>query len=208
MIMELFNKMQKVSDEIGVISKTIEVGKGLTAYKAVSCDEVLRVINKAELKYGLFSYVKAVRLLGHNVRELINVNNGQKELIYEDTIELTLQITDIENGNHVEVSSLARGLDYWDKGFGKAMTYAKKYALINAYKLRMVDEDDPDLEKSVKKVAQSIDEKRIALTNYLVPRVTEFQNVCSSFGVNDLSELSNKEVEIIFNTFQKKGELC
>jgi len=66
----------------------------------------------------------------------------------------------------IEVESFGKGIDSGDKGFGKASTYARKYALLNVYKI--ATGEDPDAEKSKQlETKKTVSEKRIAVVNYL-----------------------------------------
>ena len=51
-----------------------------------------------------------------------------------------------EPSEYVDTVTFAEGIDPQDKGSGKAMTYADKYALMKAYKISTGD--DPDQEAS------------------------------------------------------------
>jgi len=61
---------------------------------------------------------------------------GDKEsIVHIDNIKMTLRIIDLEDTTQfIDIESFGKGIDSGDKGFGKASTYARKYALLNAYK--------------------------------------------------------------------------
>jgi hypothetical protein len=62
-------------------------------------------------------------------------------------IETTYRFVNVDKPDEfIEIVSFAEGIDSQDKGSGKAMTYADKYALMKAYKISTGD--DPDQEAS------------------------------------------------------------
>lgn len=74
---------------------------------------------------------------------------------------MTVRIINLDKPEeYIEVESFGRGLDSGDKGFGKASTYARKYALLNAYKI--ATGEDPDDVKSKEMLAmKTLDEKEL-----------------------------------------------
>jgi len=158
--MNIFQRMSLVTSEVKNISKDMTVGKGNFAYKAVSDNNVTQKINAAEQKYGLHSYAKQIELVEN--KEISTVNNSGKEVMYYvEIIKLTLVIVNLDKiDEKIEVVSYGRGLDTGDKGFGKASTYARKYALLNAYKLPTGEDLDQDASVPVKKQLPTLNEER------------------------------------------------
>ena len=91
------------------------------------------------------------------------------------------------------------------KGFGKASTYARKYALLNAYKI--ATGEDPDKDKEKPQVAVKEDEKRDAVVDYMMSDNNYLQNILSYFSVGCLDDLGKKEINTIYSNLQKKGKL-
>ena len=100
----------------------------------------------------------------------------------------------------IQVESFGKGIDSGDKGFGKASTYARKYALLNAYKI--ATGEDPDAEKSKDMVtAKTPSEKRIMVENYLLKNTTACQNMLIHFNIGELSDLSEAQIETIYKIY-------
>ena len=155
--MNLFEKIQLVSNEVRTVEKDMNVAN---QYKAVSDLAVTLAVKDAELKHKLISIPVKVELINSEVYRNVdtvvyeihkadgtiqtNTTNTVKAT-YIDTIKMTVKIIDLENPtNFIEIESFGRGLDTGDKGFGKASTYARKYALLNVYKIATGEDPDKD----------------------------------------------------------------
>ena len=157
--MTIYEKIQAVSQEVGAISKDMNVGG---QYKAVSDLAVTLAINKAESKHRIISIPLKQELISSEVYrnvdtvnfETNNATTGAKQVnttnnvktTYIETIKMTVRFIDLDDDTKfVDIESFGRGLDSGDKGFGKASTYARKYALLNAYKIPTGEDPDKDL---------------------------------------------------------------
>lgn len=203
--LNLFEKIQAVSNEIKNIEKNMQVGKGTYAYKAVSDLDVVLAVKDAETKFKLVSIpVKQEMIKSEIVKSM--KDDGNESINYVDIIKMTLRIIDLESiKDFIEIESFGRGLDTADKGFGKASTYARKYALLNAYKI--ATGEDPDKDKEKPQFAVKEDEKRDAVINYMMTDNNYLQNILSYFNVGTIDDLDKKEINTIYSNLQKKGKL-
>lgn len=206
---ELLKKIQSVSNEIKGIEKDMTVGTGSYKYKAVSDTIVVLKVKEAEKKFGLIS-IPLKQDLVHS--EILRTNKKQKNqsefeesIKYVDVIKMTLRIYDIETEKYIDVESFARGLDTSDKGFGKASTYARKYALLNAYKI--ATGEDLDAEMSKKETATTKDEKRIEIINYLTKNNEYCLEITKHFNLTSLEDLTESHVNKIHSNLTKKGQI-
>lgn len=203
--LNLFEKIQAVSNEIKNIEKNMQVGKGQYAYKAVSDLVVVLAVKDAETKFRLVSIPVRQEMIKSEIVKSMK-DNGNESINYVDIIKMTLRIIDLESPkDFIEIESFGRGLDTADKGFGKASTYARKYALLNAYKI--ATGEDPDKDKEKPQVAVKEDEKRDAVVNYMMTDNNYLQNILSYFSVGCLDDLGKKEINTIYSNLQKKGKL-
>lgn len=77
----------------------------------------------------------------------MDLMNLKEKVVFVDTIKMTTRFINLENTtDFIDVVSFGKGIDSGDKGLGKASTYARKYALLNAYKI--ATGEDPDAERS------------------------------------------------------------
>ena len=162
----LYEKIQLVSNEIKNIEKNMTVGKGNYAYKAVQDIDVTLEVKEAETKYGLVSIPIKQDLIKSEIIRVVKEGGGES-INYMDIVKMTLRIINLENTTeYIDVESFGRGLDPGDKGFGKASTYARKYALLNAYKI--ATGEDPDDNKSKTQVPVTVDEIKNAVEGYMM----------------------------------------
>jgi hypothetical protein len=150
-IQKLFKKIQLVSLEVMNVEKNMIVGKGTKSeYKAVSDHDVILAIKKAEEKHKVYSMPIKQEVFKSEVLE-VEGYQGKKNLKYIDDVKMTLKIVDLETGYFETVESFGKGIDSGDKGYGKASTYARKYALLNAYKIATGEDPDKDQSKPTTK---------------------------------------------------------
>jgi len=201
--LNLYEKIQAVSNDVRNISKDMTVGIGTYSYKAVSDIDVTLAVKDAEQKHKLVSIPIKQELINSEVIRIQKKNN-EEGLTYVDTIKMTVRIIDLEDTTQfIEVESFGKGIDSGDKGFGKASTYARKYALLNAYKI--ATGEDPDAEKSKEQTtAKTISEKRALVENYLLKNTEVCQKMLQHFNVGELSDITEKNIEVIFKTYTEK----
>jgi hypothetical protein len=117
---------------------------------------------------------------------------------------MTVKIVNLDNTSEtLEVESFGRGLDAGDKGFGKASTYARKYALLNAYKI--ATGEDPDANKSEQQVALTKDEVKDKVLNYLMQNANYCNSCLSYYGCKTVEELDSKAINSIYKNLKGKG---
>ena len=149
--MNIYEKIQAVSLDVKNISKNMTVGGGAYSYKAVSDLDVTLAVKEAEAKHGIVSIPIKQELIKSEVyrstkKESYNGRDTEKETFtYVDDIKMTVRIINLENPDEfIDIETYGKGIDTGDKGFGKASTYARKYALLNAYKIATGDDPDKD----------------------------------------------------------------
>jgi len=138
----IYEKMQAITNEITTIAKNLEVKYGTTSYKAVGEADVLRPVKELEKKYGIYSYPSSREVIDKGT---ITNSKGTTSLFMR--VETIYTFVNIENPEEkISVTTYGDGVDTQDKAPGKAMTYGDKYALLKAYKI--VTGDDPDQQGS------------------------------------------------------------
>ena len=201
----LYEKIQLVSNEIKNIEKNMTVGKGNYAYKAVQDIDVTLEVKEAETKYGLISIPIKQELVKSEVVRIVKEGGGET-INYVDIVKMTLRIINLDNtSEYIDVESFGRGLDPGDKGFGKASTYARKYALLNAYKI--ATGEDPDENKSKPQTPATIDEVKNAVVNYMMTDSNFTQNILSYFNVGSSDDMTSEQFKMTYNNLKKKGKL-
>lgn len=201
----LYEKIQLVSNEIKNIEKNMTVGKGNYAYKAVQDIDVTLEVKESETKYRLVSIPIKQELVKTEIVRIVKEGGGET-INYVDIVKMTLRIINLDNtSEYIDVESFGRGLDPGDKGFGKASTYARKYALLNAYKI--ATGEDPDDNKSKPQTPVTIDEVKNAVVNYMMTDSNFTQNILSYFNVGSSDDMTAEQFKMAYNNLKKKGKI-
>ena len=148
--MNIFEKMLAITAELQTVAKNMTVQQTKSSsYKAVAERDVLDAVKPLEAKFGIYSYPYSRSILESNILDSESCINGQavKKTTYMTRIDTVYRFVNVEKPDeYIDITSFAEGIDSQDKGSGKAMTYADKYALMKAYKISTGD--DPDQEAS------------------------------------------------------------
>lgn len=200
--MNIHEKIQAVSIEVMNIEKDMTVGEGRFSYKAVSDNVVTLAVKRAERKYRINSIPVKQEIIDTQIVKVIR-SKGNEGTDYVDTIKTTIEITDLDKPeDKVYVESCGRGLDSGDKGLGKAMTYARKYALLNAYKIATGEDPDGDRSEDTKQASE--DKTEVFVKNYLMQNLSYTQELMKYYGVESFEDFNKKQVESIYANIQKK----
>lgn len=144
--MNIYEKLSAITAELQTVAKNLTVQQTKTSsYKAVSERDILDAVKPLEAKYGVYSYPASRTILESNLLETESEYNGKttKKTTFMTRIETVYRFVNIEKPEEfTETTTFAEGIDTQDKGSGKAMTYADKYALMKAYKISTGE--DPD----------------------------------------------------------------
>ena len=201
--MNIYEKIQAVSNEVRNVEKNLVVGTGNSSYKAVGDLDVVMKVKEAETKFRVVSIPVRQELVKSEIVRVVG-NNGYEKLTYSDIVKMTVKIVNLDNTSEtLEVESFGRGLDAGDKGFGKASTYARKYALLNAYKI--ATGEDPDANKSEQQVALTKDEVKDKVINYMMQNANYCNSCLSYYGCKTVEELDSKAINSIYKHLKGKG---
>lgn len=144
--MNIFQKMSAVTNELQTVAKNLTVNPGKTgSYKAVSERDIIDAVKPLESKFGIYSYPCDRQIIESQTLDSETEYNGKvtKKTTFFSRIKTTYRFVNIEKPDeYIDMVTFAEGIDPQDKGSGKAMTYADKYALMKAYKISTGD--DPD----------------------------------------------------------------
>ena len=139
--MNILEKHSNKTNEISSVNKNLTVGQGKSAYKAVGEADILKAVKELEFKYRVYSYPVNREVLESTMYTTTN-EYGEKNNIFS-RIKTTYRFVNIDKTEeYIETITFAEGIDTQDKGSGKAMTYADKYALMKSYKI--ITGEDPD----------------------------------------------------------------
>lgn len=148
--LNIFQRMLAVEAELQTVAKNLNVKAGASSYKAVSERDIIDAVKPLEEKYGIYSYPIDREILEAAMLENEKVytdRNGDstttKTTTFFTRMKTTYAFVNVDRPEeHITMITFSEGIDTQDKGSGKAMTYADKYALMKAYKISTGD--DPD----------------------------------------------------------------
>ena len=160
--LNLYEKMQAISMEVNNISKNMTVGTGNYSYKAVSDLDVTLQVKKAEEKFKLYSVpisqeiISSEKIRIQKTTRQNNIETTTEQITYVDDVKMIVRFIDLEDtSSYIDIISFGKGIDNGDKGFGKASTYARKYALLNAYKIATGEDPDAKHSNEIAKESES-----------------------------------------------------
>lgn len=201
--MNIYEKIQAVSEKVRSVEKNITIGGGNSSYKAVADIDVLVKVKEAEKEYRIISIPVRQELVKSEVIKTV-VQGGYEKITYADIVKMTVRFINLDKtDDYIDVESFGRGLDPGDKGFGKASTYARKYALLNAYKI--ATGEDPDQTKSEQQLTFTQDEVRAKVLSYLMNHVEYANNILSYYCLGSTDDLDNKQINSIMKNLKAKG---
>lgn len=148
--LNIFQKVAAITSELQTVAKNLEVSTGKNSYKAVSERDILDAVKPLENKYGVYSYPVSREVLESNLLDSVKeyTDRGGNTTVTRSTtlmsrIKTVYRFVNIDKPEeYIETVTFAEGIDSQDKGSGKAMTYADKYALMKGYKISTGE--DPD----------------------------------------------------------------
>ena len=147
--MNIFQRVAAITAELGTVAKNLNVSAGKGSYKAVSERDIIDAVKPLEAKYRVYSYPSHRQILESEALESEKTYNGNttKSTTFFTRVQTEYTFVNIDSPeDRFTTIVFSEGIDPGDKGSGKAMTYADKYAVMKAYKISTGD--DPDEQAS------------------------------------------------------------
>ena len=169
--MTVYEKILNVMNEVGYLNKDgfVETGKG-KGYKALTDEKVLTAIRPVMVKHRLI--MVPVAMEHRRADEKVKDYNGNEKTNRITDVDMTFRIINVDDPkDYVDVVSSGTGVDTQDKGIGKSMTYAKKYALLNSFLIP--SGEDTDQISSEKYTEQLMGTPAPQKENTIMPTQTE-----------------------------------
>lgn len=206
--MNIYEKMSAITAELQTVAKNLTVGYGNNQYKAVSERDVLDAVKPIEAKYKVYSYPYSREITESHILESektsIDKKTGEptttKTSTFMSRIKTVYRFVNAEAPEeYIDTVTFAEGIDTQDKGSGKAMTYADKYALMKAYKISTGDDPDKDASEPTH-YFKSASEKtwRDRLVDFCAKNNVPFKQVAEQFGLN--KSTAENEFEKVYRT--------
>lgn len=175
-VMNIYQRLHAVMGEVDYIQK--EKRQGMR-YSIVSHDAVTAKVRPILVKHGVIYYPVSIK----------RTQNGNRT-----EVDMIVRFVDVEAGEWIEVATGGYGLDDQDKGIGKAISYAVKYALLKALGLETGDEPEEDQETTHRPDAAS--EKRA----YVDRQIAAIQNCATDAEAMSEWKAEGKNRELHFTS--------
>ena len=174
--LSIHQRIALVMKDVGYVQKdkVVRDKNGKEIYRVTSHDTVIRVIRPSLIKHGILAVPKVVR------HERIGSNLT--------TADLEIDFINVEKPqDKITVTYFGYGIDSGDKGPGKAISYAVRYAYLKV--LSLETGDDPENDPS------EFEEEKISEEEYI-----NLREICESKNFPIDKTLSRLAIKI----FQKK----
>lgn len=206
----IYQKINKVMQNIEYLTKDDKVEFGNTKYKAISEEKVTTAVRKELVTQGI---VILPVMQESTVTELIRTD---KSVNQRADVHTRYRIQNIEDKeDYIEVESNGSGVDTQDKAVGKAMTYAYKYMLLRTFAIPTGEDPDKissaETDSKIAKEVENEENKRInstqvqALYDLIKNNAVENDHVMAvltELGYKKLAEIKMKDYMNIVNEFR------
>lgn len=153
--MNVWQKIHAVTAEVGKVQMTLDVDTGKSSYKAISINDVVDSLAPLLTRYRLV-VVPCEKEIIEQAQITTTTKYGEKQQFYV-RMKAYYKVVDIDTGESVETCGYGDGIDSGDKATGKAITYARKYALIDVFNLSKGDDPDKEASQEYEKISKAED---------------------------------------------------
>ena len=138
--MNLYQRINEVRKEIGYVKKDKSVSTGAGSYKAVTHDQVTGMVREHMVKHGIVSY--PVLVASQSLPKEVGADMVMaKQFRYEATYDIVFVNAD-EPTDTLTIRIEAHAMDNADKACGKALSYAKKYAVLKLFEIETGEDEE------------------------------------------------------------------
>lgn len=186
--MNLYQRINEVRKEINYVKKDKDVSTGGGSYKAVTHDQVTGMVRQHMVKHGIVSYPILVDSLSNPLEE------GKKQFRYEATYDIVFVNAD-EPADKLCIRIQAHAMDNADKACGKALSYAKKYAVLKLFEIETGEDEesryqtDFDFEFYIDLMNQSENQEELKASYFMANKAaTKAKDSASLKAINKLKD--------------------
>ena len=193
--MSVWEKVYAVSAEIGKVQMTLDVDTGKSTYKAISINDVVDSLTPLLTKYRLVVVPREKEII-EQYQITTTTKYGEKQQFYV-RMKASYLVVNIDKPNEqILTCGYGDGIDSGDKATGKAITYARKYALIDVFNLSKGD--DPDKEASQEyKLSQATVEQVDKILNLYTDK--EISSMLKRMKKPSLASITSEEADKMIN---------
>ena len=133
--MNLYQRINLIRKDVSYVQKDKSVSTGGGSYKAVTHDMVTAMTRGKMVEHGVVCYPFLV------ASQSLPKEEGSKQFRYEATYDFVFINVDDPN-EALTVRIQAHAMDNADKAPGKALSYAKKYAILKLFELETGEDEE------------------------------------------------------------------
>lgn len=142
--MNLFQRINEVRKAIAYVKKDKAVSTGKGSYMAVTHDMVTAIVREHMVTHGIVSFPSLVE--SATVTLPATAEGPAKQHRYEATYDFTFANAE-EPADRLVIRIQAHAMDNADKAPGKALSYAKKYAVLKLFELETGEDEEGRMTK-------------------------------------------------------------
>lgn len=144
--LNLFQRINQVRKGIDYIKKDKSVSTGTSgSYKAVTHDQVTALVRQHMIDAGIICYPV---LVSSRVAETLDKEGKpSRNIRYEATYDLTFASCD-DPKDAITLRIESHAMDNQDKAPGKALSYAKKYAVLKLFEIETGEDEESRYQES------------------------------------------------------------
>jgi hypothetical protein len=138
--LNLFQRINECRKKIDYIKKDKDVSTGGGSYRAVTHDTVTAIVRKHMVDFGIVSYPVLVDSIMNP--PMVDVDGKQsKQMRYEATYDFHF-VNEDKPEDRLTIRIQAHAMDNADKAPGKALSYAKKYAILKLFEIETGESEE------------------------------------------------------------------
>ena len=131
----IFQRVNAVRKAIGYVQKDKSVSTGAGSYKAVTHDQVTALLRAHMIEAGIVCVPNLIASQMHPKEE------GSKQQRYDATYSFDFVNEDDPN-DRLTIKIESHAMDNADKAPGKALSYAKKYAVLKLFEIETGEDEE------------------------------------------------------------------
>lgn len=135
-VMNLFQRINEIRKKVDYIQKYKSVSTGSGSYKAVTHDQVTGILRQHLNDYGIICIPNLVTSKANDYR-----NAESKQFRYDATYSFDFVNCD-KPEEKLTITIEAHAMDNADKAPGKALSYAKKYAVLKLFEIETGEDEE------------------------------------------------------------------
>ena len=199
----IYQKIVNIMERVQSVYKGAEVGYGKNSYKAVSHDDVTRLLHNEFVAEKIIMVPSVVKSLSKEIT--MKGKNGEYQAFCSE-VDVDVAIINAEAPDErIMLLSSGFSFDTQDKSIGKAISYAVKYALLKLFMLESSDDEEQRIElENIKNPPKPIVKATEKQVEILLKQIKEDGAEPSEQTVAWASNLTDTEITKIIKDMEAK----